>query len=173
MPTVLTHAAAGVGLTAVCFPTQPPWFWGLAAALAVLPDLDAVGFRFGVRYGSFLGHRGFSHSLLLALLIGLVAGRWTAPAAGVPWWLLGLFFFGVVAGHGLLDGLTNGGMGVAYFSPFDRGRYFLPWRPIRVSAIGLAALHRRTLAVLASELLWVWLPLTVAAAAGWLVRSAT
>jgi hypothetical protein len=26
--------------------------------------------------------------------------------------------------------MTNGGLGVAFFSPFDNGRYFLPWRPI-------------------------------------------
>jgi inner membrane protein len=172
MPTVLTHAVAGVGLTAVCLPAEPPWFWALAAGLAVLPDLDGVGFLLGVRYGSFLGHRGFSHSLLLAALVGLLTGWLAAPAAGVAWPLLALFFFAAVASHGLLDGLTDGGMGVAYFSPFDRRRYFLPWRPIRVSAIGLAVLHRRTLPVLASELRWVWLPLAVAAAVSLAVRAA-
>jgi len=26
--------------------------------------------------------------------------------------------------------MTNGGLGVAYFSPFDNRRYFLPWPPI-------------------------------------------
>jgi len=35
--------------------------------------------------------------------------------------------------------MTKGGLGVAFFSPFDNSRYFLPWRPIRVSPI---AIHR-------------------------------
>ena len=34
--------------------------------------------------------------------------------------------------HGLLDAMTDGGLGVAFFSPFDNRRYFLPWTPIRV-----------------------------------------
>lgn len=33
--------------------------------------------------------------------------------------------------------LTDGGLGVAFFSPFDNKRYFLPWRPIRVSPISV------------------------------------
>jgi len=32
--------------------------------------------------------------------------------------------------------MTNGGLGIAFFSPFDPARYFLPWRPILVSPIG-------------------------------------
>ena len=49
--------------------------------------------------------------------------------------------------------MTNGGRGVAFLSPFSNHRYFLPWRPIRVSPIG--ALDA---SVLLSELRWVWLP---------------
>ena len=55
--------------------------------------------------------------------------------------------------------MTNGGLGVAFFSPFDNDRYFLPWRPIRVSPIGITRfLSIRGIVVLKSEMLWIWLP---------------
>ncbi len=40
--------------------------------------------------------------------------------------------------HGVLDAMTTGGEGVAFFAPFDNSRYFLPWREIKVSPIGAA-----------------------------------
>jgi inner membrane protein len=43
----------------------------------------------------------------------------------------------VLASHGLLDTLTNGGLGIAPIWPFDHTRYFAPWTPIPVSPIGL------------------------------------
>jgi len=57
------------------------------------------------------------------------------------------------------DALTNGGLGVAFFSPFDTTRYFLPWRPILVSPISLTRFwSHRGIEVLQSELLWIWIP---------------
>jgi membrane-bound metal-dependent hydrolase YbcI (DUF457 family) len=41
----------------------------------------------------------------------------------------------VVASHGVLDALTDGGKGVAFFSPFDTTRHFFPVRPIPVAPI--------------------------------------
>jgi len=53
---------------------------------SVIPDLDAIGFRFGIHYGDFWGHRGFTHSLIFAaLLAGLVANdaqAWQACESG-------------------------------------------------------------------------------------------
>jgi inner membrane protein len=64
----------------------------------------------------------------------------------------------ITASHGVLDALTNGGLGVAFFSPFDTRRYFFPWRPIWVSPIGGRALFSsRALQVMAHEI-WVWGP---------------
>jgi len=48
-----------------------------------------------------------------------------------------MYFFLATASHGLLDAMTDGGLGVAFFVPFDKHRYFLPWTPIRVSPIGV------------------------------------
>jgi len=48
--------------------------------------------------------------------------------------------------------MTDGGMGVAFFSPFDTTRYFLPWRPILVSPISVMRfLSERGLAVFAKR----------------------
>ena len=130
-----------------------------AAALSMLPDIDVLAFGFGVAYGDFLGHRGFSHSLLFALLVSLlvVATRFRET----PLWRSGLlvaFFFLVTASHGVLDALTDGGLGIAFFSPFDDSRYFLPWSPLQVSPIGRGFFSEEGLEVLGNEALWIGLP---------------
>ena len=72
---------------------------------------------------------------------------------------LAAYFFLVTASHGVLDALTNGGLGVAFFAPFSGARYFFPFRPVEVSPIGLSSFFSEWgLAVIESELLWVWLP---------------
>ena len=70
-----------------------------------------------------------------------------------------LFFFLLTASHGLLDALTDGGLGIALLSPFTNERFFFPWTPIVVSPIGIRGFFSRWgLEVLKSELVWVWLP---------------
>ena len=169
MPTIFTHAAAGLGLAAIGGSIHSPLATGLSVALAMLPDIDAVGLYLGIPYGSFLGHRGFSHSLVCAAVVGLLTGLCTSGLLLTPWWLLACYFFAVMASHGVLDALTNGGHGVAFFAPLDNSRYFFPIRPIRVSAIGMAFFRRGALLVLWSEFCWVWVPLAIVAALrmGW------
>jgi inner membrane protein len=63
----------------------------------------------------------------------------------------------------VLDAMTNGGLGVAFFSPFDTTRYFFPVRPVIVSPIGVSEFFNAQGArILASEALWIWLPSGVA-----------
>jgi inner membrane protein len=77
----------------------------------------------------------------------------------------------VTASHGLLDAFTDGGLGVALVSPLTNARFFFPWRPIVVSPISiLGFFEQRSVAVLRSELLWVWLPLAGLGLAGLAVR---
>ena len=129
----------------------------MAIVCSILPDLDVIGFRLGVPYGNLWGHRGMTHSLLFAAVIA--AGFAVLMQKRVRERLkLACLLFAITASHGVLDALTNGGQGVAFFSPFDQHRYFFPWRPIRVSPIGAHALFSsRALEVLWSEL-WVWGP---------------
>jgi inner membrane protein len=171
MPTVMSHAAVAVGLGRILTSRPLPLsFWGICVSLAMLPDLDVLAFRFGIPYGAVLGHRGFSHSLLFALIVGLLAAVATYRYLGIPFWDLFGFFFVVTASHGLLDAFTNGGLGVAFFAPFDNSRYFFPWQPIEVSPLGMAFFSMWGLQTALSELLWVLLPTALVVAAVELVR---
>jgi inner membrane protein len=172
MPTIFTHAAAAVALGKVYARDEmPARFWLLSALCAVLPDADVLGFAFRIRYGDLLGHRGLSHSLAFAAALGMLVALIFFRDERVlsrRRWSLACYFAAVTASHGALDALTDGGLGVAFFAPFDNGRYFFPWQPIEVSPIGAGFFSARGLAVLASEFVWVWLPslLLVAAARG-------
>ena len=108
----------------------------LWAALSFLPDADVIGFSLGVRYGDEWGHRGATHSLIFALIVGTIAAL-VAMWMKRPAFRTFTFATVIVASHGLLDTLTDGGRGVALFWPFDLTRYFAPWRPLPVSPIGL------------------------------------
>jgi inner membrane protein len=133
----------------------------LCCICAVIPDADVLMFNF-VPYEHFLGHRGFFHSLffcfLLAVLITAAFYR-KEKLSGLNGIKYILFFFLCGASHGLLDMLTNGGMGVAIFSPFDNHRYFFPWRPIKVSPIGVQSFFsQRGINVIKSEFIWIGIP---------------
>jgi inner membrane protein len=174
MASVFSHAVAALGIGA-CFyqPRTPKRVWVIAALCAVIPDLDVIGFALGIRYGDFWGHRGFTHSLLFAALLAsvvtLLAIRQAVPGFGG--FSLWTYFFLAIASHGLLDAVTDGGLGVAFFSPFSNTRYFFPWRPIRVSPIGVSRFFTdRGLEVVKSELFWIWLPAALLVASGWLIR---
>jgi len=172
MPTTLTHTLVGLGLAEVfAVRPMPLSFYGLAAALSLLPDLDVVSFRLGIPYRSRFGHRGFSHSLCCAAAISASVAALGSSYFALPWWLLGGFSLIVVVAHSLLDALTNGGGGIAFFSPFNDGRYFFPWRPVQVSPIGLAVFSRWGLRALLSEIVWIWLPLTLLVGAVVLARA--
>jgi hypothetical protein len=55
--------------------------------------------------------------------------RWVRP-----------YFFVVTASHGALDAMTDGGLGIAFFAPFDNTRYFFPFRPIKKNSRNLVHL---------------------------------
>ena len=165
MASAFTHAffAAAMG-GAYVRGRVPARFWVLAMACAVLPDADVLAFGFGVPYGSMFGHRGFTHSLVFAALSGVsVAAVFFRDSPRKV--SLALFFALATASHAALDALTDGGLGVALFAPFSGRRYFFPFRPVEVSPIGVGAFFSaRGLAVIKSELVWVWLPAGLCAA---------
>jgi len=123
--------------------------WSL---LSMIPDADVVGLSLGVPYGSAWGHRGATHSLVFALMVGAVVAL-VARARGRGALRVGILATLVVASHGVLDTLTDGGHGCALLWPFDDTRYFAPVNPIPVSPIGLGVLSPRGLYVAAFELL--------------------
>ena len=146
---------------------MPKQVWIAGAVCAVLPDIDVLGFHYGIHYGDFWGHRGFTHSLIFAVLLAGFAAItvFRHNINGISRFSLGLYLFLATASHAVLDAMTNSGLGVAFFSPFDNTRYFLPWRPILVSPISASRFFSaRGYAVLQNELLWIWLPAVIFAA---------
>ena len=137
----LGHLAVGLAASRLDAAARPLGLARIAiwSALSLLPDLDVVGFSLGVQYGDPWGHRGATHSLTMAVVIGVVAAA-VAPALKQPALRTGTIATFVVASHGLLDTMTDGGLGCALLWPFDLTRYFAPWRPIPVAPIGLAFL---------------------------------
>ncbi len=72
MASLPTHAMAALGLGA-CFykPGIPKRIWVIGAVCSTIPDFDVIGFRFGIRYDDFWGHRGFTHSLVFAAVLAV------------------------------------------------------------------------------------------------------
>lgn len=168
MASPISHAVAALSI-GTCFyrPQISKRVWVAGVLCSVIPDLDVIGFRFGVHYGDFWGHRGFTHSLvfaaLLASIVSMVIIR--VGVSGIGRVALFGYLFLAAASHGVLDAITNGGLGVAFFSPFDNTRYFLPWRPVRVSPIGVTRFFTsRGFAILQNEAVWIWLPAILFAA---------
>ena len=173
MASVISHAVAAAAIGCAAGPPEAPGrFWAAVIACAVIPDLDAIGFRLGIPYGSVFGHRGITHSILFALLTAAVAMAVTASGTPAEFRNRVLLTFCLAAlSHGLLDAATNGGLGVAFFSPFSNHRYFFPLRVIEVSPIGIRPFFSaRGLEVLRSEAVWIWLPSAVLAGIVWIIR---
>ena len=111
MASPLTHALVGATLAVAC---HFPWkLWVVGVASALLPDLDAAGYWLGVLYGSFWGHRGFTHSMVFAVLASGLFARWIGCWTGMT--VVRVWTCCVVAmlSHGILDAMTDGGLGVA------------------------------------------------------------
>jgi inner membrane protein len=124
----------------------------LWSSLSFFPDIDVLGFRFGVQYADVWGHRGATHSLLFCAVLGVAIGV-GARLMRLPGIRTGAVATLVLVSHPLLDTFTDGGLGCALLWPFDHGRYFAPWNPIPVAPIGLSFLSGRGLEVALTELL--------------------
>jgi inner membrane protein len=160
MPSIFSHAIVATAIGKVVEPKQVPWwYWALGAGVSAVPDLDVIGFHFGVRYGDVMGHRGFTHSLLFAALLASLVTVAFVGQSRISCGRLFVYLFLATASHGILDAMTNGGLGVAFFSPFSNARYFFPFHPIQVSPIGVGRFFSaKGLAVVRSEAMWLWLP---------------
>ena len=161
MASAFTHAITGLALgTAFATTRTTAQFWALGAICAAIPDLDGVGFWLGVPYESTFGHRGFTHGLLFAALLASLCmlafhgERYRVDRA--RYWI---YLFLATTSHGILDAMTTGGGGIAFFAPFWNERYFFPWRPILVSPMSVRRFFtERGARVIVSEIQYVWIP---------------
>jgi inner membrane protein len=160
------HAEAFGGAGPAVDAAAPRWssmaWW---SALSLLPDADVIGFPLGVRYGDPWGHRGATHSLVFAIALAAGVGL-LAPAFRRPRLRTWVIATVVLASHGLLDTMTDGGLGCALLWPFDLTRYFAPWRPIPVAPIGLDFFSFNGFLVAAIELI-LFAPIVMFAVPRW------
>lgn len=162
MATIISHAALplaiGFGLGRKYIPRRL-MFTGVAASM--FPDADVIFFRFGATYDTIWAHRGFTHSIGFAIVMGVAAAFFLRRAARP----IIVFAFVALAGfsHGLLDMLTDGGHGIAILWPATAQRYFFEWRPIAVSPLAAGRFIHRALRIAQSEFLWIWIPAGVVA----------
>jgi inner membrane protein len=173
MASAFTHAVAAASIGSVVTPDQRRLV-ALAAVCSVLPDADVLAFRFGIPYEHMLGHRGLTHSVVFAAFLAAIA-TWAAirRAPELPAGRVAAALFLATVSHGVLDALTDGGLGVAFFAPFSGERYFFPWRPIMVSPISVRGFFTdRGWSILASEFMVVWVPAAALWVGGTLVRAA-
>ncbi len=141
----------------------------LAIGSAILPDIDVLAFKFGIPYTHPLGHRGFTHSVLFALLwsvlLSLLFGKTRK-------WIFAIVLFLSTLSHGVLDAMTSGGKGVGFFIPFENSRYFFPFRAIKVSPIGFEQFFSEWgIRVIYSELQYIGIPCFVVLLVAFFVKN--
>ena len=159
MPTIMSHAAVPLAIGLGLAPrVVSPRLLAAGVVASMAPDADVVGFWLGLPYSDAWGHRGATHSLVFALALGALAAA-TAGRLRTRPGVAFAFVAACAASHPLLDMLTNGGYGVALWWPASDERVFFPWQVIEVSPLSpLRFASERGIAVLASELRWIWLP---------------
>lgn len=171
MPTIFTHAVVPLAARlALGRRALPPRLIAAGVIASMAPDFDTVAFKLGIAYADQFGHRGATHSIVFALVLGLLASI-AAPWLRSGHWRAFVFIALCTLSHPLLDALTSGGLGVALLWPASHERFFAPWRPIAVSPIGARFFSARGLTILWSELKWVWLPCAVIAVPSRLIRT--
>lgn len=133
----------------------------LGVVYSILPDADVITFKFNIPYESMWGHRGITHSLLFSVLLASITALLLSRKK-LERIIFFVFLFLSTLSHTVLDAMTTGGKGVAFFAPFDNTRYFLPWRVIKVSPIGVKNFFSDWgLKVIQSELFWIGIPFII------------
>lgn len=156
MASVFGHALVGGTLSKILDKKSSRVLFVLAILSAILPDIDVISFKLGYSYEHWLGHRGFTHSIMFAVIwsgvLSVIFGRRNKRL------FLVILLLSTLS-HAILDAMTNGGLGVGFFIPFENTRYFFGCRPIQVSPIGIERFFSEWgLRVIMSELIWIGLP---------------
>lgn len=170
MASLFGHGLVGFTLTKIASVKASKVLLFLAIVSAILPDLDVITFG-KIPYTHPFGHRGFTHSIVFALI-------WAAILAFIFTKTKRILFFAVIflstLSHGVLDALTTGGKGVGFFIPFNNARFFFPWQVIKVSPIGISKFFtNRGVQVILSELKYIGIPCLIVLIVLYLKRKRT
>ena len=88
------------------------WFWIISTIISALPDIDYV---FGQEYLSLFGHRGFTHGIFFAVIIGIICAFISIPIVTtvtgqtfISWqfWNFVIFYFGATIAHSIEDSMV-------------------------------------------------------------------
>jgi inner membrane protein len=131
----------------------------LAAFCAVAPDLDLIGWPLGMSPFALLGHRGLSHSIAFAVVLGAIAAMALLPdvtrrerAAAAAALIL------ATGTHSVLDALTTyAPTGPAFWAPFSNHRYRFPWMPLTGAGGFKTDFGQEALYVCLPALVLIWL----------------
>lgn len=156
MASIFGHGVVGFTLAKVIDNKNLKWLLIAAIFSTILPDFDVLAFKFGIAYKHPLGHRGFTHSILFALLWALALMITLGKRNKLIWFLV--ISLSTIS-HGIFDAMTSGGKGVGFFIPFINDRFFFPFREIKVSPIGIDKFFSEWgIKVLFSEFKYIVLP---------------
>lgn len=166
MPLSTTHILLPVA-AAIAF-SRPLVHWrvvALAAVAAMAPDLDAIANPlFGLQASSIYSHRGFTHSLFVAMGAGLIAAA-LHRRLGVRPLTAAAVVGGAMASHGLMDMMTDTGLPVAILWPLSSTRLYADWRPIHGGELELSHIATQLAPRLETELWQLVLPMLAVAIA--------
>lgn len=155
MASIFGHTFVGLTISKL-FDKKDKKLLLLAIVSSFLPDIDVLAFNFGVPYSHPFGHRGFTHSIVFAILWALLLASIFNKKSKLKWFLV--IFLSTIS-HGILDAMTSGGRGVGFFIPFNNERIFLPFREIAVSPLGIDRFFSEWgLQVILSELKYIFIP---------------
>ena len=120
------HLFVGAAASRYALPSNSGWrrlvFATVLTAIAVAPDIDFMVLpALGIPESLTLGHRGATHSLVVALAVVAIVTL-LAKGARLPARRVAVGAFVAIGSHALLDSLTHG-PGVAWLWPFTPVRF--------------------------------------------------
>ena len=134
MASIFGHSVVGYTLVKAIDEKHVKWLLLAAIFSTILPVFDVLTFKLGIPYTHPFGHRGFTHSILFAVLWALLLMGLFGKQNKSLWFLVILLS---TLSHGVLDAMTTGGKGIGFFIPFNNSRFFFPFQVIKVSPIGI------------------------------------
>jgi inner membrane protein len=155
MASIFGHGLVGYTIAKTASSKTSKLLLFLAIGSALLPDLDVITFG-KIPYTHPFGHRGFTHSIVFAVVWATVLAFIFTKTKRKRFFLV---LFIATLSHGILDAFTTGGKGVGFLIPFNNERFFFPWKVIQVSPIGISEFFSSWgIKVLLSELKYLGIP---------------
>jgi len=155
MASLFGHGLVGFTLVKIAKGKTNKLLLFLAIGSALVPDLDVITFG-KIPYSHPFGHRGFTHSIVFALLWATVLSFIFTKTKKKLFFIV--IFLSTIS-HGVLDAITTGGRGVGFFIPFNNERFFFSWKVIKVSPIGISEFFSSWgMQVILNELKYIGIP---------------